>query len=116
MNSVGIAVKRSSAAWVRDLNSRGEVRAIAIGELNALLHRAALYTISRSAVSGPAMARAQVEQIAAASTREVVLVILERLPELRPGSQFTTWAYKFAVRHTLKAARAAREEQERTGK
>lgn len=56
MNSVRITAKRSSAAWVRELSSRGKVQAIAIGELNTLLRRAALYTLSRSAVSGPALA------------------------------------------------------------
>jgi RNA polymerase sigma-70 factor (ECF subfamily) len=116
MNNAGIEAKRSSAAWVRDLSSHGVVQATAIGELSALLRRAALYTLRRPAVSGPALARASVEQIAETSSREAVQVILERLPEFRPGSQFTTWAYKFAVRHTLTAARAARAEQEQTGK
>jgi DNA-directed RNA polymerase specialized sigma24 family protein len=116
MNNAGIDAKRSSAAWVRDLSSHGVVQATAIGELNTLLRRAALYTLSRPAVSGPALARARVEQIVEASSRDAVQVILERLPEFRPGRQFTTWAYKYAVRNTLKAARAARAEQEQTGK
>lgn len=55
------------------------------------------------------------EQIAEASTCEAVLAILERLTEFSPGSQFTTSAHKYVVRHTLKAARAARGEQEPTG-
>ena len=108
MNSGRTRAKRSSEAWVRDLSSGGEIQTIAVGELSTLLRWAALYTLSRSAVPGYALAPAQAEQIAETSTRESILAIMKRLPEFRPGSQFTTWAYKFAVRHTLAAARAAR--------
>jgi hypothetical protein len=111
VNSVRIAAKRNSQAWVRDLSCGGEVQAIAVGELSALLRWAALYTLSRSVVLGRALAPAQAEQIAETSTRESIVAILNRLPELRPESRFTTWAYKFVVRQTLAAARAARGEQ-----
>lgn len=111
MNSVGIAAKRNSQAWVCDLSSGGEVQAIAVGELSTLLYWAALYTLSRSVVAGPALPPAQAEQIAETSTRESIVLILKRLPEFRPESRFSTWAYKFVVRHTLAAARAARSDQ-----
>jgi RNA polymerase sigma-70 factor (ECF subfamily) len=111
MHSVGTAATRNSQAWVRDLSHGGEVQAIAIGELSALLRWAALFTLSRSVVSGRALAPAQAEQIAETSTRESIALILKRLPELRPESRFTTWAYKFVVQQTLATARAARGEQ-----
>ena len=113
MNMVGIEAKRSSAAWVRDLSGRGEVQAVAIDQLGDLLRRAALYTISRGNMPGTAMPRAQVKQIAEACTRESVQDILDRLPEFRPESKFTTWAYKFVVRHALAAIRLHREPMER---
>jgi hypothetical protein len=111
MHSVEIAAKRNNQAWVRDLRRGGEVQAIAVSELSALLRWAALYTLSRSVVPGRTLTPAQAEQIAETSTRESIVVILKRLPEFRPGSRFTTWAYKFVVRQTLAAARAARGEQ-----
>jgi RNA polymerase sigma-70 factor (ECF subfamily) len=113
MNTVGIAAKGNSAAWVRDLSSRGEVQAVAIDELGDLLRRAALYTLSRAIMPASALPRAQVEQIAEACTRESVQVILDRLPEFRPESKFTTWAYKFVVRHALAAIRSHIEPMER---
>ncbi len=107
MNFVGIAAKRSSAAWVRDLASRGDGQAVAIDDLYALLHLAALYTLGRAARPGSAMAPAEAEQIAETCARESVLVILEQLPEFRPEQRFTTWAYKHVVHRALSVARAA---------
>jgi RNA polymerase sigma-70 factor (ECF subfamily) len=105
MNSLGIKTQRSSEAWARDLRGCGEVQAAAISDLSDLLRRAALYTLNRTAANGIALAPAQATQIAEACARASVLVILQRLPEFRPESTFTTWAYKFVVRHTLAAAR-----------
>jgi RNA polymerase sigma-70 factor, ECF subfamily len=108
MNMVGTEAGRNSAAWVRDLSSYGEVQAVAIDELGDLLRRAARYTLSRAPMPGTAMPRAQVEQIAEACARESVQIILDRLPQLRPESKFTTWAYKYVVRHALAAIRLHR--------
>ena len=107
MNSPGLETKRSSEAWAHDLSSCGEVQAVAISALSEFLRRAALYTLNRRAANGTALAPAQAAQIAEACARASVVVILQRLPEFRPESKFTTWAYKFVVRHTLAAARSA---------
>jgi RNA polymerase sigma-70 factor (ECF subfamily) len=115
LNNQAIETKRSSEAWVRELSGRGEVQAAAISDLSDLLRRAALYTLNHAALNGTVLAQAQAKQIAEACTRESVLAILHRLPDLRPESKFTTWAYKFVVRHTLAAARLQNEPQERTG-
>ena len=109
MNSLGIEAKRSSAAWVRDLSSRGDVQAVAIDDLSDLLRRAALYTLGRATMPETATRRGQVEQIAEACTRESVKVILDRLSEFRTESKFTTWAYKYVVRQALAAIRLHRE-------
>jgi hypothetical protein len=107
MNFVGLAAKRSSAAWVRDLGSRSDGQTVAVDDLHALLHLAALYTLGRAARPGTDMAPAEAEQIAETCAREAVLVILERLPEFRPEQRFTTWAYKHVVHRALAVARAA---------
>lgn len=110
MNKEDTGAQRSSAAWLRDLTYVGEVRAVAIAELGSLLNRAALYTLSRTTAPGTTLARARVVQIAEACAQESLRVILDRLPEFRPEGQFTTWAYKFAVKCALAAAHGARSE------
>lgn len=110
MTMDGIQAQRSGAAWVRDLTSRGQAQAVAIDDLSKLLRRAALYTLRRTAGPATTLARAQVEQIAEACVREAVLVVLDRLPEYRPESKFTTWAYKFAVKCSQNAAGLVRGE------
>ena len=99
---------RSNEAWLRDLTASGEAQAAAIGDLRSLLLRAALYTLNRTPVHGAEMLRVQVEQIAEECAQESLLAILDRLPEFRSESKFTTWAYKFAVNIALTAARRER--------
>jgi len=108
VNAESFEAKRTNEAWLRDLSGRGEVQAAAIGELRALLLRAALYTLSRTAVHGTNLVRGQVEQLAEECAQESLLAILDRLPEFRAESKFTTWAYKFAVNYALTAARRER--------
>jgi RNA polymerase sigma-70 factor (ECF subfamily) len=99
---------RSNEAWLRDLAGHGDEQASAIGELRALLHRAAMYTLSRTGVHGTSLARGQVEEIAEECAQESLLAILDRLTDFRAESKFTTWAYKFAVNYALTAARRER--------
>jgi RNA polymerase sigma-70 factor (ECF subfamily) len=99
---------RSNAAWLRDLTGAGNDQAAAIGELRALLHRAALYTLGRTGAPGSHLARGQVEEIAEECAQEALLAILDRLTDFRAESKFTTWAYKFAVNIALTAARRER--------
>jgi RNA polymerase sigma-70 factor (ECF subfamily) len=99
---------RSNEAWLRDLAGQGDPQAAALGDLRALLHRAALYTLRRTGVHGVTLARGQVEEIAEECAQEAVLAILDRLTDFRAESKFTTWAYKFAVNIALTAARRER--------
>jgi RNA polymerase sigma-70 factor, ECF subfamily len=108
MSAPQLGTKRTNAAWQRDLTSGGEEQAAAIDELRAQLLRAALYTLGRTGAHGSRLGRGQVEQIAEECAQEALLAILERLPEFRAESQFTTWAYKFAVNIALTAARRER--------
>jgi RNA polymerase sigma-70 factor, ECF subfamily len=93
---------------LRELASEGEIQAAALTDLRALLRRAALYTLSRRAVHGSRLERAQVEAIAEECAQEALLAILQRLADFRAESKFTTWAYKFAVNIALTAARRER--------
>jgi len=99
---------RTSEAWLRDLSAAGERQAAAIGDLRALLRRAALYTLGRTGVHGASLAGPQQEAIADEVTQEALLAILDRLGDFRAESKFTTWAYKFAVNLALTAARRER--------
>jgi RNA polymerase sigma-70 factor, ECF subfamily len=99
---------RTNAAWLRDLAGPGDDQAAAIGDLRALLRRAALYTLSRTGVHGASLVRGQVEEIAEECAQEALLAILDRLADFRAESKFTTWAYKFAVNIALTAARRER--------
>jgi RNA polymerase sigma-70 factor, ECF subfamily len=99
---------RSNADWLRILAGQGDEQAAAIGDLRALLRRAALYTLSRTGVHGASLASSQVEAIAEECAQEALLAILDRLGDFRAESKFTTWAYKFAVNIALTAARRER--------
>lgn len=103
-----VEAPRSNAAWQRDLAGQGDEQAAAIGELRALLRRAALYTLSRSGIHGASLGSSQVEAIAEECAQEALLAILDRLGDFRAESKFTTWAYKFAVNIALTAARRER--------
>jgi RNA polymerase sigma-70 factor (ECF subfamily) len=108
VNTETLETPRSNAAWQRDLAGQGDDQAAAIGELRALLRRAALYTLSRSGIHGASLASSQVEAIAEECAQEALLAILDRLGDFRAESKFTTWAYKFAVNIALTAARRER--------
>ncbi len=107
-NMANSEANRSNEAWLRDLAGHGEAQAAAIGDLTALLRRAAQYTLGRASVHGASLARGQEEQIAEECAQESLLAILDRLPDFRSESKFTTWAYKFAVNYALTAARRER--------
>jgi RNA polymerase sigma-70 factor, ECF subfamily len=102
------AIKRSNEDWVRELAGQGADQAAAIGDLRALLLRAALYALSRSGVHGTQLTQGQAEEIAEECAQDALLAILDRLGDFRSESQFTTWAYKFAVNIALTAARRER--------
>ncbi len=99
---------RRNSDWLRDLAGQGDAQAAAIGELRALLRRAAVYTLSRTGIHGASLASSQVEAIAEECAQEALLAILDRLGDFRAESKFTTWAYKFAVNIALTAARRER--------
>lgn len=102
------SAKRSNAEWVRALGSAGPDQAQAIADLRDLLLRAALFTLNRDA--GDLYALDHRERLAFAEdcAQEALLAVLARLPDFRGDSQFTTWAFKFAVNTAHSSARRER--------
>ena len=97
--------KRSTDTWLHDLNSEGSLRAEAIYELNALARHGVLFALSRTTMLAPTLGPTQVEQMVEQCTQQSLLAILDGLPTFRSQGKFTTWAYKFAVKSALVAAR-----------
>jgi RNA polymerase sigma-70 factor (ECF subfamily) len=94
-----------SAAWLERLRGDGAERAAAIGELRALLLRAASFELRRRAATAPHLRGSDQGDIAEQCANDALVAVLAKLDQFRGESRFTTWAYKFAL---LEAAVKAR--------
>jgi len=90
-----IARGADSSEWLERLTSTGPERDAAIGELHALLVRAASFEIRRRS-SGHLRADDH-EDLAQQCADDALVAILGKLDDFRGASRFTTWAYKFAL-------------------
>ena len=82
---------------------RGPRRDAAIGELHALLLRAARFELSRRDV-----APGEREDLATEAADDALMAVLAKLDTFRGASRFTTWVYKFALLEAgVKARRRA---------
>jgi RNA polymerase sigma-70 factor (ECF subfamily) len=88
---------RESSAWLARLGSAGRERDAAIGELHALLVRAARFEVNRRRAAFPQLRGNDQEDLAQQSADDALMAILSKLGEFRGESRFTTWAYKFAL-------------------
>jgi RNA polymerase sigma-70 factor (ECF subfamily) len=100
-----MANPRSNAEWLSALQATGAEQAAALGDLRAMLVRAALYSLRRRRGSLGLLAPAEIHQLAEDCAQDAVLAILQSLDRFRGESRFTTWAYAFAVNAALLAAR-----------
>ena len=98
---------RTNEEWLLALKSDGEAQAAALSDLRAYLLRAALYTLQRRRNSQQG-GRGEIEQLAEDCAQDALSTILRHLDEFRGESQFTTWAYKFAVNAAFVASRRER--------
>ena len=96
---------RTNAEWLHELQSRDDEQAAAFVDLRAYLVRAALYSFSLNRSGFARLGPSEIEQLAEDCAQDALLAILQHLREFRGDSQFTTWAYKFAVNIALVAAR-----------
>jgi RNA polymerase sigma-70 factor, ECF subfamily len=79
-----------SQAWLERLAPDSRERDAAVGQLHALLLKAARFEVGRRGV-------ADGDDLAQQSADDALVAVLRRLPDFRGDSRFTTWAYKFAL-------------------
>ncbi len=96
--------KRDNDAWLRDLRAGGAQRDAALADLHALLLRALPQGLSR--LLSPE--NPEFESLIEDTAQETLLRVLDGLDTFEGRSQFTTWAYKIAVRVALNELRRRR--------
>jgi RNA polymerase sigma-70 factor, ECF subfamily len=79
-----------SREWLSRLRADGPERSQALGDLRALLVRAARFELIRRRA-------ADADDLAQQSADDALVAILAKLDSYRGDSRFTTWAYKFAL-------------------
>jgi RNA polymerase sigma-70 factor (ECF subfamily) len=92
---------RDNDSWLRDLRAGGAQRDAALADLRALLLRALPQGVSRFlSPENP-----EFESFIEDTVQETLLRVLNSLDTFEGRSQFTTWAYKIAVRVALNELR-----------
>jgi RNA polymerase sigma-70 factor, ECF subfamily len=87
----------ASRTWLADLRAEGPRRDAAVARLHALLLKAARFEIARRRGAFPHLRGNDLDDLAQQSADDALVSVLARLDEFRGLSQFTTWAYKFAL-------------------
>jgi RNA polymerase sigma-70 factor (ECF subfamily) len=80
-----------------DLRADGPRRDAAIGELHAMLLRAARFEIGRRRAELAHVRGEDREDLAMQAAADAFVAIMGKLDEFRGESRFSTWAYKFAL-------------------
>lgn len=82
--------------WISRLSMTGAIRDEAIGQLHALMIRAARHQVARmpDAVGLGAAVR---EEVVHSAADDATIAVLGRLDRFEGRSRFTTWAYKFGI-------------------
>ena len=94
-----------SQAWLERLDPGSREHDAAVGELHALLLKAARFEVNRRRAS---LNASDCDDLAQQSADDALVAVLRRLPDFRGDSRFTTWAYKFALLEAgVKARRRA---------
>ena len=86
-----------SRTWLQRLRAEGRDRDAAIAELRVLLLRAASFEVRRRCATMSQIRGGDQEDLAQQSAGDAMVAILSKLDDFRGESQFTTWAYKFAL-------------------
>jgi RNA polymerase sigma-70 factor (ECF subfamily) len=86
-----------SRRWLDRLQAEGRERDVAIAELREILLRAARFEVRRRCATLSQVRGGDQEDLAQQSAGDAMVAILAKLDSFRGESQFTTWAYKFAL-------------------
>jgi RNA polymerase sigma-70 factor, ECF subfamily len=106
MAPVRAPLDSESQAWLDRLDPSSRERDAAVGELHALLLKAARFEVNRRGA-------ADADDLAQQSADDALVSVLRRLPDFRGDSRFTTWAYKFALYEAgVKVRRRAWQDRE----
>lgn len=103
-----MSTPRTNPEWLDHLQAGGVLQEAAIADLRDLLLRAALYFFSRNPGDFQGLDRQEIAQRAEDCAQDALIAVLDHLAEFRGDSQFSTWAYKFAINKALMAARRER--------
>lgn len=96
---------RTTDDWMQQLQPGHPAEAAALTDLRAHLLRAARYCLQQRRASLRSTGSDDIEQIAEDCAQDALLAIRDHLAEFRRDSEFTTWAYKFAINIALMAVR-----------
>ena len=88
---------QASVIWLERLSAVGADREAAVGELHAMLLRAARFEVRRRQATSAHVAAGDQDDLAQQSADDALVAILGKLGDFRGDSRFTTWAYKFAL-------------------
>ena len=88
---------RVTYPWVENLSSEGPVRREAVERLHDLLLRASRFELSRRRAALSHVRGEELDDIAMQAANDALMAVLSKLDDFRGASQFTTWAYKFAL-------------------
>ena len=86
-----------SQAWIDGLSADSPEREPAIEALHALLLKAARFEVNRRRGAISHLRDNDHDDLAHQSADDAVVAVLKKLGDFRGESQFTTWAYKFAL-------------------
>jgi RNA polymerase sigma-70 factor (ECF subfamily) len=86
-----------SRRWLERLSVGSRDRDAAIAELREVLLRAARFEVRRRSATLSQIRGGDQEDLAEQSAGDAMVAILGKLDDFRGESQFTTWAYKFAL-------------------
>jgi RNA polymerase sigma-70 factor, ECF subfamily len=94
-----------SRRWLERLSPGSRDRDAAIAELREILLRAARFEVRRRCATLSQIRGGDQEDLAQQSAGDAMVAILSKLDDFRGESQFTTWAYKFALYEAAAAMR-----------
>lgn len=92
---------RDNKAWLNDLGTAGEPRELALADLRAMLLRALPQGLARWLPPD----HPEFESLLEDTAQQTLVRVLDGLDQFQGRSQFTTWAYKIAVRVALNELR-----------